>query len=342
MNLKHLSPLSTRAVAPLLLLLLVVLPLPVSSAAADSLKSDLPTEMTSALTVESALDGPALATGPRNAQGLFSPDAPSQLNAPGFAYCLAQDAPQVDLGGMRADFALGDFDLLLLYLSVYPGKRIPGLAETFQTPAHDRWARAFERPEKSLAETLRARVARGDPPGSLAPGPFFKDALEACGGSPFCAALISHNVIRTLGRHAEAIYRSPLSGRAEDLNPDWYRSEEALWLLEIPQIQALFTSLRIDGGGDRYGEWYHFFGILTFSIHEMALHQKMRNMDLIVRLGEILNPLLAAGAEVPEKAALDRDSVEIAWLFIRNDRLAAPAASCTDRAAYVRPANPGA
>ena len=261
---------------------------------------------------------------------------PPQLNVPGFAYCLAQEAPRVDLDAERSAHGMSEKDLLLLYLSVYPGKRLPAPLSLLQDSAHKRWTIAFEDREKLLAERILARA--GSAPGSLAPSRLFRDALEVCGAgggnSPFCAALISHNVLRTLGRHAQAIYRNPLTGQTQDLNPGWFRSDSERWLEQIPRLQSLLMSLRPDEQGDGWGEWYHFFGILSFSIHELALRQGISGVDLVVRLNELLNPLLAGGPETPEKARLDRDSVQVDWDFVRGEGLAA-VGSCDERASYV-------
>ena len=61
--------------------------------------------------------------------------ADQQVNPGVFAYCLAQQAPAIHLDETRIRYNLGDTDLLLLYLSVYPGKRIPLLNGLLQKPA---------------------------------------------------------------------------------------------------------------------------------------------------------------------------------------------------------------
>jgi hypothetical protein len=274
------------------------------------------------LGAQSALAAPAAAP---------ADTVPAQLNVGGFAYCLAQEAPRFDLDAERESFRFNELDLLLLYLSVYPGKRIPGLAERLQDPAHARWTVAFETRERRLAEKLRARLASQ---ATIAPSRFFRDALDSCDGSPFCAALISHNVLRTLGRHEQAIFRDRASGQERDLNPEWFKAERELWLIQIPMLQKILMSLRPDNLGDGWGEWYHFFGVLSFAIHEMALRQGMQNVDFVVRLNELLNPLLAGGPEGAAKARLDRDSVRVDWELIRGEGLSSPG-SCDERSSYV-------
>ena len=244
-------------------------------------------------------------------------EAPPQLNLAGFAYCLSKEAPQVDLLLEREIYGFSSVDLFLLYLSVYPGRRIPGLGLLLQDPAHLRWARAFEPQEAKLAQELRDLI--GAPEASLTPNRFFRMALDACGGRIFCASLTSHNVLRTLGRHAQAIYRDPRTGALRDINPEWFNQDREVWLIQIPFLQRLLMPLRADGSGDRWGEWYHFHGILGFVFHEMALRTEMRNVEVIVRLNEVLNPLLAGGIEEPEKARMDLDSIRVAWYFIRGE-----------------------
>jgi hypothetical protein len=260
---------------------------------------------------------------------------PPQLNVSGFAYCLAQEAPRVDLGAEARDNGFSATDGLLLYLSVYPGKRFPAPIGNLQESAHERWAVALEPRERQLAASLAARL--GEAPESVAPAPFFGEALGACDGGVFCAALISHNVLRTLGRHAQAIYQDPLTGATRDLNPAWFTDDREAWLGRIPGLQPLLLNLRPDHGGDGWGEWYHFFGVLAFAIHELALHSPaagIGNVEIVVRLNELLNPLLAGGPESPEKARLDRDSVAVDWSFVSGEGRS-PAGSCDDRASYV-------
>jgi hypothetical protein len=150
----------------------------------------------------------------------------------------------------------------------------------------------------------------------------------------FCAALISHNVLRTLGRHAQATYQDPRTGETHDLNPAWFRSDQPLWEAQLPALQSLLVNIRPDRGGDGWGEWYHFFGILAYTVHELSLNQGLSHVDLVVKLNELLNPLLAGGPESPEKSRLDRDSVLVDWSFLRCEGLA-QAGSCDERVSYV-------
>lgn len=265
-------------------------------------------------------------------------EAPPQLNVPGFAYCLAQEEPRVDLDAEAKAYGFSSSDLLVIYLSLYPGKRLPGPLARLQDKAHSRWARAFETREAALAEWLRTQTD------SLSPSRFFREALQACDGSAFCAALISHNVLRTLGRHEQALYHDALTGAAHDLNPEWFTSSQELWSIQIPLLQKQLLSLRPDRDGDGWGEWYHFFGILSYSIHELSINQGMAHVDLVVRLNELLNPILAGGPEGAEKARLDRDSAHVAWDFLRGADLEdrRNSRSCDERASYVSDASSSA
>lgn len=250
-----------------------------------------------------------------------------QLNQSGFAHCLGEVVPRLRLEDEKARYDLGTTDLLLLYLSVYPGKRFPAPLSLLQDRAHDRWARAFESRERELAERFWARHGMEAPEG-LSPARFFGDALVACDGSPLCAAVISHNVTRTLGRHAQAA----------QFNPEWFVTDRRGWLERIPTLQRSLMSLRPAisdrGRAENWGEWYHFFGILAFSLRELALDSGTAGVEFAVRMGELLNPLLAGGPESAEKARHDRDSVGVSWRFARGLRARQPL-DCDARSSYV-------
>jgi hypothetical protein len=277
---------------------------------------------------------------------------PPQLNVPGFASCLREP-----MGGRIPDFralsvahGLGATDGLLLYLSVYPGVRPAGRAGWLvQQAAHRIWQTALESAEERLLSLLLDAADQaefhGDSGGVLTPGVLFDFALDACrvagprstvlSGDPLCAAVISHNVLRTLGRHHRAVGIDPWSGKSVDLNPGWFGRDRTRWLFDIPRIQVALIPLRADGQGDRYGEWYHFFGILAFGLRDQAVHGDLVQTWLAVRMNQVLNPILAGGAEEPEKARLDRDSAHVVAAFVRGPVGGAGGGCDSDPTSYV-------
>ena len=92
-------------------------------------------------------------------------------------------------------------------------------------------------------------------------------------------------------------------------------------------------SLRRDEGGDRWGEWYHFFGIFAYAMHERVAHGKTDGADFVARMNKLLNPLLVGEPEEPAKAQLDRDSIEVARAYLKG--VTDDGASCADRSRYV-------
>ncbi|MBI3558585.1 MAG: hypothetical protein HY074_20130 [Deltaproteobacteria bacterium] len=265
------------------------------------------------LLIAIALCAPALA---------WAKATPPQLNAGGFAACLGQAAPEFDLGQLQQRYRFRDTDLLLPFLAVNTTIRLPvlGLA---QRAAKRRWTDSWNRRESTLAASLLGEE-------HLTPDVFFKKAAQTCSGDIFCAALISHNILRTLGRHSQA------ANAKHDYNPRWFKSNRDFWLAQIPLVRQALIPLRSDGGGDRWGEWYHFFGILTFAIHEVAHTGQLGTTLFVARMNAILNPWLTnGGIESAEKARIDLDSAQVAWLYLTR-RLLASGSSCAETASYVR------
>jgi len=120
-----------------------------------------------------------------------------------------------------------------------------------------------------------------------------------------------------LGRHEQAIAHDPLTGETTDYNPDWFKNDASKWLKVLPAIQDAMISLRTDQGGDRFGEWYHFFGILAFGTRDLALGKDESSLDFTVRMNQVLNPLIAGETENPLKARFDRDSAEVVWDYLQ-------------------------
>ena len=246
---------------------------------------------------------------------------PAQLRAESFAFCLREAANGVpDLAEIRSRHGLGAFDLLLTYLAVYPGVRAPAPWDRYQDRARDRWSEAWGQAESGLAADLLQ-----DP--RVSPAEFLSRAIGRCGDA-FCGALIAHTVLRTLGRYQ----------RGGAYNPGWFEQDRDRWIAGVESVREGLYSLRTDGGGDRYGEWYHFFGLLAYGLRDAALHRGLMRSGAVARLNELLNPVLAGGREDPIKARLDRDSVRVVAEFV-NAKDPRPYASCSTREAYVHAQN---
>jgi hypothetical protein len=234
---------------------------------------------------------------------------PQQLNTEGFASCLAQQLPQVNYLSGVARNILFPGDLLLPYLAVYSGKRLPLVGAFSQY----RWSNDYESEEEDLARALSVRATEQK---SLLPNAIYYEALKSCGHeNAFCAALISHNVLRTLGRSKTALWTNPITGGIYDYNPQWFKRDRQNWLLRAKQIQRAMISLHRDGSDDKWGDNYHFFGLLTFSIHEKSLYNSINAAWLVARLNKVLNPILAGGAEDSAKARIDRDTIDVATRY---------------------------
>jgi hypothetical protein len=259
---------------------------------------------------------------------------PYQLHPRRFAACLKQAIPSADVATTMAigkATGFNNFDLLLVHLAVYPGVQIPGISSVLQPKAKLWWTDWYNRRERTLADAV---IDYGAHSKTLVPRDLFNDALKSCGkGDFFCASLIAHNVLRTLGRHPQGIHRSLFTSKTTDYNPAWFQAERDKWVDAGPSTQKSFIALRADGGGDRWGEWYHFYGILTYALHEVGMGKRPASVEFVVRMNELLNPLLAGGKEEPEKARLDRDSIEVAQWFLTDK--APPKVDCTKAATYV-------
>ena len=285
---------------------------------------------------------------------LFREAGPAQLNVQGFASCLQDslaDRP-VDLRSLRTVHQLGATDGLLLYLSVYPGVRPGGRAGwLLQQTAHFYWQTSLEAAEGRLLERLLEAVEQSESTATcdvfLTPGELFRVALESCrenppwgrgwnsDADPLCASVVAHNVLRTLGRHRRAIGVDPWLQQTTDLNPQWFQRDRSYWLKKIPRIQQVLIPLRSDGEGDRYGEWYHFFGILAFGLRDQAVNGNLTQTWIAVRMNQLLNPILAGGEEEPEKARLDRDTARVVGALLQPVVLRASGDCRTDSRLYV-------
>jgi hypothetical protein len=243
-----------------------------------------------------------------------------QLNIASFASCLQSVHDVRDLSSLRRQYRLGASDLLLVYLAVYPSVRSPdSFFGQIQELAHDRWSTRFEAHEEQLALWLSEQGAV-----ELYPHQLWERAVSVCSNDSLCAAVSAHNVLRTLGRFRQA------GGRLSN----WFLREASSWRQHSETIRKRLISLVRSGRSDRYGEWYHFFGLLTLAIREAALRPGLPLTSFAAFANQILNPILAGGILGADRAQMDRDAVGVAWYYLFSSELS-PASSCENRSDFV-------
>jgi hypothetical protein len=252
--------------------------------------------------------------------------ASADLNVQAFAHCLALVSPSVDLPAIQSRYHFNDFDLLVFYLAAYPGEKIPGLPVSVQNQANQNWEVRFESQDGKLAQALVISPPR-------TPEDAFKAATSICSGDVFCAALTTQNVLRTFGRYQNSIVTNSKTGAVADYNPAWFKNNREQWVQRIPELQASMISLRTDGAGDRYGEWYHVFGVLAYAIDEMSQGHEENSVEKIVKLNDLFDRELTGNAEDPVKAQIDEDSVVMSWEFLGGK--AQSGENCSSVSAYV-------
>ena len=277
--------------------------------------------------------------------------APPQLNQGNFALCLSasntSSRPTVlpDLELMRSEHDVKVDDGLLIYLALYAGQRLPAINETWQQPAYERWSSAFESEESMVVDYLVSTLSSSS---SLSPRKLFRGAVKACKdasnrrlgeqsttaggfgpqGDLLCASVVSHNVLRALGRRSTYY---DYSGNGVDYAPAWLAqgagSFDEQYLLEdfAPRMQAAMLPLRNDGGGDGWGEWYHSFGLIAWGVHSAALFSTLLpSRSTAVAVGVALDEMVARvdtlvavivtpdhSPEDPVKARVDDDTAGV-------------------------------
>mmetsp|Transcript_14998 Transcript_14998/g.36719 ORF Transcript_14998/g.36719 Transcript_14998/m.36719 type:complete len:306 (+) Transcript_14998:363-1280(+) len=253
-----------------------------------------------------------------------------QLNATAFAACLSPPGvrEKLNLRAIRLANNLTIADGILSYLSVYAGERLPLLNKTVQQPSYERFSVAYEMKGKALATKIVNKVlARPRSQEHISPGFLFRTASSICNdtddgpGDSFCAALMCHNVLRAIGRRATYIDKHGV-----DYAPGWLRANETYWMKTAePALQAAMLPLRNDGGGDKWGEWYHVFGLLAYGIHEASIlsndHAAVDIDKVIAAVDTLINAFITPGHKPEDtiKAQIDRDTSEVLRHFLFQD-----------------------
>lgn len=263
-----------------------------------------------------------------------APVVPPQLNTNSFAGCLATvgcaDCP-ANVKPLKQKYHIHLTDGLLTYLSVYAGLRIPGIINsTIQQPAYERWAVNFFNKSSVVAEKLVKTTATTITPSSLVA--MTNDVCDDW----LCVGVVLHNVLRTLGRHKLNIDKHT----GADYNAPWFKDHKSMWLKEIPVIEKKMIPLQQPKYllPERFGSWYHSFGLVAFGVHEISLFGDVlgKNLDeFIVIMNKLLNPFLAGGPESPVKHQVDEGAVQITFNILTNN-YTTPALNCNNSAGYVR------
>jgi hypothetical protein len=236
-----------------------------------------------------------------------------QLNTTTFAACLALGKPAFDLVAIDKNDHLSLTDMFFLYLSVYAGKRYPLLNSTQQL-AFERFSVAYWPMEGKLADQFARRCLSQK---IVTPGQVFGDSFALCKGDYFCAALICHNMLRTIGR-----WRTAIDSNGVDYNPTYFRGNKTFFTTNLVKFQRAMIQLnRLDGivDLDRFGYWYHFFGLQSFAVHYAATtgpNFALSFTKFAAFMGKVLNTWLAGGAEEPVKVQVDKDSCQVAFNWI--------------------------
>ena len=251
------------------------------------------------------LNASAFATPPQlNVSTLATPP---QLNVSAFAACLLrhggntstpEEPPDLPAIKRRYNFSLADG--LLIYLALYPSQRLPIINSSVQEAAFERWSAAFDNETNHVAAFLRLHDRT---PHKFTPGAIYAQSRAVCGDA-FCAALVMHNTLRTLGRYYK--FGSYL--------PGWWRKDPAGWTAAAKSISPRILSLRRAGGGETYGPIYHLSGILAYAIHERALLGRVPGnlvTELVARLNSLVGP-----PEEPVKHEIDEEAADVGVTFV--------------------------
>lgn len=264
---------------------------------------------------------------------------PPQLITDAYAACLAgadTGGPLVkpDKKAIRDKHGLTEFDMAIIHLAFYTGQRYGGMLEDkFQEPAYQRWSVPFWPQEAIVADAIDEAEQEGK---AITPALVFRAGYDACGDA-WCALLVGHNTLRTLGR-----WETGVTEDGRDLNPTWFNERKDYWTERQSALQAALVPLRVDGGGDRWGEMYHGFGMMVWTLHESCI-KPPRPRAVVKSEGDLVAELQKVVAPVtPEKLSCDHDHVSVIDLWTHGEfpeKLSTGA--CDARETYVLPEEAG-
>ena len=259
-------------------------------------------------------------------EGLVRPT----LQVSGFASCLKQVAGDQDPHQIKKTNSLKASESLnfLVYLAFYPGQAIPGFEKT-QAKGLVRWQEGTDEKEARVAESWVQFLHELPANQKAVPAQLFSIALNACGNSDgFCAGLISHNVLRAFGRYQESLRRG------QDFNPAWFKAQSQRWIQERALMAKKLVSLRKDSQGDLFGEWYHFFGVFSYTVFKKSVGN-MIGIRTAVAMNRVANLFFTGKKEDSEKSQLDQDSIDVAKKFLDPDFNSSSELNCGLRETYV-------
>lgn len=127
----------------------------------------------------------------------------------------------------------------------------------------------------------------------------------------------------------------------KQFNAPWFENNKTKWVNEwIPLISKQMIPLERQGYvlSERWGAYYHVFGLFAFGLHEMALFGKEIGTDLdkfVVLMNQILNPFLAGGKENPVKHEIDKQAVDIIFGVVQNAGRNVMPHNCDNSKGYV-------
>ena len=85
---------------------------------------------------------------------------------------------------------------------------------------------------------------------------------------------------------------------------------------------------------ERWGCWYHSFGLMAFGVHEMSLNPNIGHYEtkFAVLMEVLLNTAIAGAPENKVKAQVDRDTVEVIFDLLTNNFAPMDQATCYENA----------
>lgn len=240
----------------------------------------------------------------------------SVLRVRDWASCLKLEMGGLSLAqesrAIQARYRFNSQDLLLPYLALYSGVRFPGgLPRDWQTQAQIWWADAWSVSEARLAYDLVA-LAQSSGPNSISINQLLSLTYKSCKtGDLFCSSLLLHNVLRTIGRYTTARELNPVNGNYYDHNPEWFKENKVFWQQNRALIDRALFPISQNLSGERFGGWYHLFGILAYGTRLLALSEGDRDaltpLKTILTINRYGNPLFTWGGTLQDNEGAERD-----------------------------------